>query len=195
LKREFNLKHYSVGSILRKEIAKKTVLGKKVEDYVRAGKLVPDFIIAELMFKKMNQDSTEIILDGFPRNLNQAKLLDKYLFEKDREVFVIEITLPPKQVINRVAGRLYCECGEIYHQEFKTPRKPGICDVCKNKLQVRSDSDPAVAKKRLGIYKEETKPAITFYRKNRRYIYGKIDGNRTIKQVNKDINKLIKTGK
>ncbi len=193
LKKKFNLKHYSVGSILRREITKKTVLGKKVDSYVKSGKLVPDKIIAELMFKKMDQDSTEIILDGFPRNLTQTRLLDGYLAIKKRTVYIIEITLFPKNVLQRVSGRLYCECGEIFHQEFKPPLKKGICDRCKKKLQARSDADPKVAQARLLIYEKETKPAIKYYRQNKdRYCYAKINGNQTIEKVHRDILAVIK---
>jgi adenylate kinase len=193
LKKKFNLKHYSVGSILRREIVKKTVLGKAVDTYVQSGRLVPDKIIAELMFKKMDQDSTEIILDGFPRNLTQTRLLDGYLAIKKRDIYIIEITLPPKKVLQRVSGRLFCECGEIFHQEFKPPLKKGICDVCKKKLQSRSDANPKVAQARLLIYEKETKPAIKYYRQNKdRYCYTKINGNQKIAAVYKDILSAIK---
>lgn len=193
LKRKFNLKHYSVGSILRREISQKTKIGKQAEAFVNAGRLVPDNIISTVVFKRLNQDSTEIILDGFPRNLAQAKLLDKYLESKNRTIFILEINLSRKQMGQRVSGRLSCECGEIYHRDFKPPKKKGVCDICKKKLQIRSDSDMEVAQRRFVIYEKETKPVIKYYRLNqKKYYYRKIRGNQAIERVFEDILKAIK---
>lgn len=191
LTKELNINYYSVGEILRNEVANKTKLGKEVVPFLKAGTLAPDDLIARIMFNKLKNSRKSLIFDGFPRNLKQAKLLDEEVKQLEISKVVIEIDLPVSKIIERISGRRYCVCGKTYHLKYKPTKIKGVCDKCGKKLKVRSDAKPEVVKERIKIYNKKTRPIINFYKDNNGYVYRHIDGDQAIPKVHDDIRKII----
>jgi len=187
LAREYKLPHISTGEISRREAKKKTRFGKFVAKLINSGFLVPDNIINKIVEKRLRQSDARkgFILDGYPRNLSQAKALDR-MTNLD---IVIELRIPDGISIMRISGRRVCSCERIYHLKFDPPKKKGICDYCGKKLVIREDETPRAIKKRLSIYHKQTEPLIEYYTKKR--ILVKVDGRPPIASVKKLIKKTI----
>ena len=122
----------------------------------------------------------------------QAEALDKFVQERKIQKIVIEISLPGSKILERIAGRRYCDCGGNYHIKFNPPKVGGKCDDCGEKLKIRPDAKPATVKNRINIYNAETKPIISFYKKNKNYLYRRVSGNQSIEHVYKDLLKEVK---
>ncbi|TLZ50618.1 MAG: adenylate kinase [Methanobacteriota archaeon] len=163
LAEHFGVPHISTGDILRRQVAEKTDLGKKAERYVRAGKLVPDDVVIEMVRKRLKQKDAQkgFILDGFPRTREQAEALDK-MVKADRALLLF---LDPEDLIKRSTGRRVCEnCESVYHLLTNPPKEPGFCDRCGGKLIVREDDREETVRHRIQVYDEQTKPLISFYK-------------------------------
>ena len=163
ISKRYGVPHISTGDIFREEIKKGTSLGRKVEEYVKKGELVPDEIVIEVVKQRLAQEDCKkgFILDGFPRTLKQAEALDK-LTKID---LVLNFVAPDTVIIQRLSGRLVCKkCGAIYHVKWKPPKKPGICDVCGGPVARRPDDEPEVVKHRLEEYRKTFKPIIDYYK-------------------------------
>lgn len=155
----------SVGNMLRKEIENNTKLGMLVKTFMDAGKLVPDYIVVNLVIEKIKENPhRSIILDAFPRTEIQADDILEFGFNIDR---VINIDISDEEVIRRARERIVCEkCGEAYTlSEYKKPKKEWVCDNCGEKLNRRNDDKEDVIKKRLEIYKKETEPTLNFLKR------------------------------
>jgi adenylate kinase len=165
LSEAFGLLHISTGDMLRKEIEEGTDLGMKAKGYVESGMLVPDDLIVDMVRRRISSDGRDFILDGFPRNVAQARELDKLLLDLGRALdLVLYIEVPEGEVIRRLGGRRVCpSCGENYHVEFKPPKVEGICDVCGASLRRREDDEEGAIRRRLSVYREQTSPLISFY--------------------------------
>lgn len=193
LAKKMGIQVLSPGTILRKAIEKKTVIGKKAAPYIKKGILVPDDIVSSLVIKRIAKIRKGIILDGFPRNQVQVKLLGDYLKNQNTKNLVIEVAIPLRTAIKRISGRLTCNnCGESYHVEYKPPRRKNICDQCGKRLIVRSDSKEKVVKTRWQIYRYETKPIADYYKQNRHYLYRKVDGTKDIETVFESVYNIVK---
>lgn len=164
-----NIPTLSTGNMLRYEVNSGSQLGEKIKSYIQKGDLVPDEIIVLLIKNFLTQNSTNgFILDGFPRNINQAKVLEEMLSkigEKIDKVFNFEVS--DEVLIKRISGRYSCrECGSIYNSYFKPTSKVGICDKCgSNQLEHRKDDNEQTLKNRLIVYRQSTFPLIDFYQK------------------------------
>jgi len=187
-----NLNYFSVGEILRQEIANKTTLGKQVKSYVKEGLLVPDELIASLMIDKLAKSRKSLIFDGFPRNIKQAELLNKALLELALPAIVVQIQLPSKKIFERIAGRRYCVCGKTYHIKFNPPKQRGLCDRCGKKLKIRADAKSEVVHQRIAIYNRKTKPVLKVYAKNDNCTMINLDGDRSILDVHRDLKQQLK---
>ncbi|KXB01210.1 adenylate kinase [candidate division MSBL1 archaeon SCGC-AAA259O05] len=160
---EYGIPHIATGDILRREVNEKSELGKKVEDYLDRGALVPDEIVNEIVKKRISEPDCQegFVLDGYPRTLAQAKALDE-VTEID---LVINLEVSEEVIIDRLTNRRVCrDCGEIYNLKSMPPEKEGVCDKCGGELYQREDDRPEVIKKRLREYVERTQPVIDFYR-------------------------------
>jgi len=164
----WGLEHISSGDIFRKHIKEKTQLGLKIKEYVDSGGLVPDDIVVEVVVQKINELGKEkgFILDGFPRTLNQAKILDEQLsrlgIDIDK-VFYLDAT--EEIIVKRLSGRRICkECGTGYHLVNLPPKKTGICDRCGGQLYQRPDDMSATIQNRLHVYEQQTAELIEYYR-------------------------------
>ena len=173
-------KKISMGDLLRNEVKSKSKLGKQLKKIMDQGKLVSDKLIYNLIDQELNklESKNGFILDGFPRNLNQAKKLDKILKENNLKIdAVIEIVTPDEVIIKRISGRYICSnCGATYNKNGKSPKEKGICDICGGtKFQRRSDDTKESIKKRLKIYYKESSDIIEYYKNQNKYY--RVSGN------------------
>ena len=173
LSQDLNLVHVSTGDIFREQINKQTELGKKIQSYIESGNLVPDDVTIETVKTRLLEKDVEngAILDGFPRTEAQAEALRDFLKENrpGAKRVAIELDVPDDEIIKRVVNRLICtnkSCGAIYNKQTKPPKQDGICDVCGSELKKRDDDNEETVTKRLGIYHQNSKDLINFYRKN-----------------------------
>ncbi len=170
----FNIPIISPGDILRQEIKNGSELGRKAQSYVKSGKLVPDKIIVDMIKKKIADKvcSNGFILDGFPRNLNQAEALDDMLESMGKGIDrAIYFNILEDKIVERLSGRRVCrECGETYHLLYDPPENDTLCDKCGGKLYQRDDDKPKIIKKRLSTYRGDTAPIIDYYRKKDYYL-------------------------
>lgn len=167
LLRDENLAHVSTGDIFRSEIGKGSELGKLAKDYIDSGRLVPDEVVADMVAGKLLSEecANGFLLDGFPRTIKQAELLDAALAKAGKKLdAVILFDAPEELLIQRLTARLTCrECGASYNRIFSKPKQEGVCDSCGGALYQRTDDSLETAKGRLSVYKEQTFPLIEFY--------------------------------
>ncbi|MBU2099737.1 nucleoside monophosphate kinase, partial [Candidatus Micrarchaeota archaeon] len=141
--------------------------GKKVKKIINSGELVPDELIAELIEKKIEKEKRNgVILDGYPRTLKQAELLEKILSKHSLKInAVINFSVSDETTFKRIGGRLTCtKCGKIYNRETNPPKKKGKCNSCKGEVVTRDDDTEQAIRKRLEVYREQTKPLIDYYK-------------------------------
>lgn len=192
--KEFNLTHISTGDIFRKNIKEETELGLKVKEIIKAGSLVSDELTNELVFDRLSNEGSDlnIMLDGYPRNINQAEALDKWLVENNHELTsVVYIDASIETLIERISGRRVCkDCGATYHATNFPPKVEGVCDVCGGELFQRPDDNEETAKQRIEIYEEQTSPLIEYYSKLGKL--SKFDGNKDVEEVYVDIKNSLK---
>ena len=191
LSKKLNYPHISTGAMLRDEISMETPLGLEAKGYVEAGKLGPDRLIYDIFFSRISRDDCKlgVILDGFPRNLEQAEVLRSHL-EEDDDLLAINFVLSNDTIIERMAGRRICKtCGTTYHLEYAPPKEPSICDKDSGDLYQRTDDSPAVVTDRLNIFAELTAPLIEFYRKSGQLIDVECDG-KSIEQIFSEVQRL-----
>ena len=165
----YNLLHLSSGDILRQERAEGTELGKKAQDYMDSGALVPDEIIIEMMVKAIEKaPAAGFVLDGFPRTVNQAVELDKALVASGQQIdAVLNLEIDDRVVTKRITGRRSCpKCGAVYHIENLKPKTEGICDKDGTDLVQRPDDTEQVLANRLENYHRQTEPLVDYYKKN-----------------------------
>jgi adenylate kinase len=161
----YGFKHLSTGDLFRAEIAEKTELGVKVQDYLKAGKLVPDAIVVEMVAGKVMAGG-KYILDGFPRTVDQATALDGMLKGMGTAVTqVVYLTLPKEEAIRRMSSRRVCTgCGEVFNTISRPTQVDGVCDKCSGKVVQREDDTEATAAKRLMVFEDLTQPLVSYYK-------------------------------
>lgn len=162
---KFNMVHISVGDLLREEVNKESDLGKSLKEIMQSGKLVSDNIIFEIMDKRFQEPDIKngIILDGFPRNLNQAIKLD----EMNLDMVAVYLNVDYETLKRRIVGRLSCSsCGSIYNDMIDSlqPKEENICDKCGSELTKRSDDNLETFTNRYETYMMETAPVLEYYR-------------------------------
>lgn len=164
LSEDLKIKKISTGDILREAVAKGTELGQRAKSYMEKGELVPDEIILGIIEEAIN-DEEGFILDGFPRNINQAKALDEMLSRKGLNItHVIFLDVPDEEIIKRIAYRRVClNCGAVYNLIFDPPKEDEICNNCGSKLVQREDDREEVVRKRLEVYRGSTEALIKIY--------------------------------
>jgi adenylate kinase len=164
---KYQVPHISTGDIFRANIKNGTELGKAAKQYMDQGLLVPDELTVQLLLDRVaNADCANgYVLDGFPRTIPQAEVLDKALTELgDKIDYAINVDVPDENIVKRMSGRRAClACGATYHIEHIPPKAEGICDKCGQELVLRDDDKPETVMKRLNVYHEQTQPLIDFY--------------------------------
>ena len=164
---KYSVPHVSTGDIFRANIKNGTELGKEAKKYMDQGLLVPDELTVKILLDRVAQDDCKngYVLDGFPRTIPQAQVLDNALSELDDAIdYAINVDVPDENIIRRMGGRRAClTCGATYHVEHIPPKKEGICDACGSELVLRDDDKPETVKNRLDVYHKQTQPLIDFY--------------------------------
>ncbi|MCM8824458.1 MAG: adenylate kinase [Candidatus Omnitrophica bacterium] len=188
----YKVKKVSLGDILREEVKKNSTLGKRVKDYMDKGLLVPDDVVGSVIEKNLIEDS--FILEGYPRNINQAKHLDSFLNDKGKSLdAVVYLDVDKPTVLNRLQFRRICNnCGALYHLVNLPPKKDGFCDICNLPLVQRDDDTPEVVSRRLEVFIEEIKPIVDFYQGQGKLI--RVDSNGDKDEVFERLKKLIENG-
>ncbi|MBU1727343.1 MAG: adenylate kinase [Candidatus Omnitrophica bacterium] len=162
------LPHISTGDILRENVKASTSLGKQAKDYMDKGLLVPDELVAKMLKDRFQQPDLNkgFILDGYPRNLAQAKTLDEIFKEKAIGLdFVIYLDTSVPVILQRLTGRLVCSiCGANFHATNMPPKVKGACDKCGASLYQRTDDKEETIMKRLEVYKQEASPLLDYYK-------------------------------
>lgn len=190
IEEELAIANVSTGAILREVSKSKSDLGQKVQTYLNSGQLVPDEIIIEMLVERISKDDCNngFILDGFPRNIEQAKSLDQAGVSID---LVIYLKILEEQIIERMSGRrIHLASGRSYHTTFNPPKVDGKDDLTGENLIQRSDDKPEVIKKRLEVYFNETEPMLDFYN-NKDMKFYEIDASEPVKAVTEKIFKII----
>ena len=158
-----NLKHVSSGDLLRGAVARGTPAGVEARAYMDRGELVPDALIAQMIKDVIAETTGDVtmLLDGFPRNVAQAEILEK-TGAPIRSVVLVDV--PDSIIQDRIAGRRTCpKCKAGYHVKALPPKVEGICDKCGAELVVRKDDNPDTVRDRLVVYHRETEPLIAYY--------------------------------
>ena len=175
-----NLKHVSSGDLLRGAIAAGTAAGNEAKSYMDKGQLVPNELIAAMIKDVIAETKGDVtmLLDGFPRNVAQAEVLEK-TGAPIKSVVLVDV--PDSIIQDRIAGRRTCpKCKAGYHVTGLPPKVEGICDKCGEKLVIRKDDNPETVKDRLVVYHRETEPLIAFYEK--KGLLRRIDGNQGVEK-------------
>lgn len=187
LSRDLGLTHIATGDLFREAIKKETGLGKRVKDFVEKGLLVPDEITIELLLERIEALEGGIVLDGFPRTLEQARALDGALGDRGRAVdSAVYIRVSSEELLRRLSGRWICrECQTPYHAQSSPPRVPGVCDRCDGELYQREDDTAETVRKRLEVYFAQTAPVIDFYRGQAKLV--EVNGEQEVDVVGADM--------
>ena len=192
---DFGLPYYSTGIILREAVAEESELGKEAKEYMDAGELVPDDLISRAVSERFDTGDADngFLLDGFPRTVGQAEVLDDILKSRGRELTsVLLIEAPDDEVVRRLSGRRTCaKGGHVYHMEFDPPKNDNVCDQDGSHLIQRDDDKPEVVRKRLSVYHEQTSPLIDWY--GGRDLLVRFDGTRSPDEVHDRIRATLAT--
>ena len=182
---KFAIPHISTGDIFRANIKNGTELGKKAKEFMDKGQLVPDELTVQLLLDRVANDDCKngYVLDGFPRTIPQADVLDSELTKLgDKVDFAINVDVPDENIVRRMSGRRAClKCGATYHIEHIPPKKEGICDKCGSELVQREDDKPETVQNRLSVYHEQTQPLIDYY--DKKNILKTVDGTKDMQEV------------
>jgi len=190
IQEKLSIANVSTGAILRDVSKSETDLGRRVQSFLNSGQLVPDEIIIEMLVNRISmQDCLDgFILDGFPRNIQQARSLEEAGVDID---LVVYLKISEDEIINRMSGRrVHLPSGRSYHLVFNPPKVEGKDDVTGEDLVLRSDDTPAVIKKRLEVYFKETEPMLAYYRDQNLKFY-EVDAGNSVDEVTKDIFEII----
>ncbi len=185
----FGVPHISTGVIFRAAIDSDTPLGREAQAFIARGELVPDDLAVRIVKERIQQPDARrgFILDGFPRTVAQAKILDGVLADLHMDLDgAVDIRITPEAAIQRVAGRRICsQCGHTYHRMWVPAKGEGVCDICGGPLIQRADDTEETARRRLEVYLSQTRPVVDYY--EARGILVAVDGEQPIPQVFEDI--------
>ena len=169
--KHLGIPHISTGDMLREHIRRGDELGREVREKMRAGSLVPDELVNEIVKKRLAfpDCARGFILDGYPRTLAQAVVLSKLLDTLQVDEVVIHLVVDYNIIIARISGRRQCpRCGTLYNAASKPPKVPGVCDIDGETLVIREDDRESVVRERLAAYERQTRPLIEYFRETGR---------------------------
>jgi adenylate kinase len=192
---DFGLPYYSTGIILREAVAEESELGREAKKFMDAGELVPDDLINKVIAERLDSGEADegFLLDGFPRTIGQAEMLEKTLEGRGRELSgVLLIDAPDDEVVRRLSGRRTCaKNSHVYHVEFDPPKNEDVCDQDGSRLIQRDDDKPETVRKRLSVYHDQTEPLIKWYED--RGLLRRLDGTRSPDEVHDRIRATLAT--
>ncbi|MGN0327107.1 MAG: adenylate kinase [Lachnospiraceae bacterium] len=190
---KYQIPHISTGDIFRSNIKNGTELGKEAKTYMDKGELVPDELTVRILLDRVAQPDCEngYVLDGFPRTIPQAEVLDQELSKRNETIdYAINVEVPDENIVRRMSGRRACvNCGATYHIVHVPPKQEGICDKCGKELILRDDDKEETVKNRLNVYHEQTQPLIDFYQK--KGVLKEVDGTVDMMDVFKAITDIL----
>jgi adenylate kinase len=192
---DFELPYYSTGNILREAVERGTPLGMEAKPLMDEGKLVPDVLVSGIIEERLDSGEADdgFLLDGFPRTVGQAEMLQAALDSRGRELTaVLLLDASDEEVVRRLSGRRTCvKNGHVYHVEFDPPKHEGVCDQDGSRLMQRDDDTPAVIAERLAVYHEQTSPLIEWY--DEKGALRRFNGGRTPDEVHDHIRATLAT--
>jgi adenylate kinase len=192
---DFGLPYYSTGIILREAVAEESELGKEAKKYMDEGELVPDELINRVIAERLDSGEADngFLLDGFPRTIGQAEMLEETLEGRGRELSgVLLIEAPDDEVVRRLSGRRTCaKNSHVYHVDFDPPKNEGVCDQDGSRLIQRDDDKPETVRKRLAVYHDQTEPLIKWYQD--RGLLRRFEGTRPPDEVHDRIRATLAT--
>lgn len=193
LKESTGLAHISSGDLFRENIGGGTELGLKAKEYVESGRLVPDEITIGMILDRITRDDARagFMLDGFPRNKEQAEALDAALAKDGKQIDkALYIKVDTEELVSRLAGRWTCRsCGAVFHEVNQPPKEAGVCDNCGSALSQREDDKPEVVRTRLEVNVANTEPLLTHYRGQGKLV--EIDGQRAPDAITADMASVL----
>ncbi len=182
---KYSIPHISTGDIFRANIKNGTPLGNEAKQYMDKGQLVPDELTVKLLLDRVaNEDCKNgYVLDGFPRTIPQADVLDDALTKNGSKIdYAINVEVPDENIVRRMGGRRAClSCGRTYHIEYAAPKTADVCDDCGSNLVQRDDDKPETVLKRLSVYHEQTQPLIEYYQNKN--VLKEVDGTKDMNDV------------
>lgn len=182
---EYGIPHVSTGDIFRANVSKGTQLGVEAKKYMDQGLLVPDELTVKILLDRVAKEDCAggYVLDGFPRTIPQAQVLDEALDKLGEKLdYAIDVDVPDENIVRRMSGRRAClKCGATYHVEHIPPKKEGVCDDCGSELVLRDDDKAETVSNRLKIYHDQTQPLIDYYAQ--KGILKTVDGTMDMKDV------------
>jgi adenylate kinase len=192
---DFALPYYATGNILREAVGNGSELGREAKSYMERGELVPDELICGVIAERLDSEDADdgFLLDGFPRTIGQAEMLEAALAERSRSLTAaLLIDAPDEEVIRRLSGRRTCvKAGHVYHVEFDPPKNEGVCDQDGSRLVQRDDDKPETIRRRLSEYHSQTEPLIDWYEE--RGLLRRFDGTLTPDEVHSRIRATLAT--
>ena len=190
---KYGLPHVSTGDIFRANIKNQTELGMEAKKYMDEGKLVPDELTVKILLDRVADEDCKngYVLDGFPRTIPQAEVLNAALEQLDDAIdYAIDVNVPDENIVKRMSGRRACvTCGATYHIVHIPPKKENICDNCGSELILRDDDKPETVLNRLKVYHEQTQPLIDYYTK--KGVLRTVDGTKDMNDVFADIVSIL----
>jgi adenylate kinase len=184
LSEKYGYPQISTGDILRGMARADTPLGRRIKETLAAGELVSDEILAEVILTRTSQPDCNdgYILDGYPRTLNQAHLLEELALKQGKQIHLARIVVSEEALFNRLTGRRACpKCGEIYNIHFRPPKNDEVCDLDGSPLTQRSDDTPEAVSRRFEEYRLSTAPLIDYYQQSGRLI--ELNGERPVSEI------------
>jgi adenylate kinase len=192
---DFDLPYYATGDILRAAVKEESELGNEAKDYMDKGDLVPDELICRVIMERIDlpEAADGFLLDGFPRTIKQAEVLEDALQNRDRRLTAaLLVDVDDDEVVRRLSGRRVCKkAGHLYHVEFDPPKNEGVCDQDGSKLEQREDDKPETVKHRLQVYHDQTSPLVEHY--DDQGILRRFDGERPPGEVHDHIRATLAT--
>ncbi len=181
----YGIPHVSTGDIFRANIKNGTKLGAEAKQYMDQGLLVPDELTVKILLDRVAQEDCAkgYVLDGFPRTIPQAQVLDEALEKQNEKIdYAVNVDVPDENIVKRMSGRRAClKCGATFHNEHIPPKQEGICDSCGSQLVLRDDDRQETVQNRLKVYHDQTQPLIDYYEK--KGILKSVDGTVDMQDV------------
>jgi adenylate kinase len=195
LVQERGMVQVSTGDMLRAAVKAGTEIGRMADEIMKAGKLFPDDLMSQILGARLDEPDTEggVIFDGYPRTQAQADALDRLLTERGRTLdYVIELDVDEDALVDRITGRFSCaKCGEGYHDRYKLPKVPTLCDACgaEDSFKRRADDNEEAVRTRMAEYRAKTAPILPIYEE--RGLVRRVDGMAPIGEVNDAIEAIL----
>lgn len=182
---KYGIPHISTGDIFRANIQNNTALGMEAKKYMDQGLLVPDELTVKILLDRVAGEDCRggYVLDGFPRTIPQAEVLDEALAKQGEKIdYAVDVDVPDENIVKRMSGRRAClKCGATYHIEHIPPKKEGVCDHCGEELVLRDDDRQETVMNRLKVYHEQTQSLIQYY--TQKGVLKVVDGTKEMKDV------------